>query len=101
MLLAGLEPCVIPVSILAIGNGGIVLLQARDDLGIEFVLQRLDGRQLPLLVSVFRLKVCQNLAVPPLVVAQPVIGVDALAIWRCDRMGVRRGHGSIAEGGRP
>ena len=93
MFLAGLETDVVPVTILAVGNGGIVLFQARDDLAVDLVLQRLRTGPELRVIGVFGAEVGENGRVAALIVAQPVIGVRAGAMRRRDAVRADGGDG--------
>jgi hypothetical protein len=95
VLLAGLESDVVPVAVLAIGNGRIVLFQARNDLGVDIVFQRFDGCEVLRMVGILCLEIRQNLGVGACVVAEPIVGVRALAVRRRHRMRADGGDGGL------
>src|SRR5471032_3155342 len=79
MFRARLISPVVPVAILVIGDAGIILLHAADDLSIEALLQRLRGRHAQLAVLILGRKVGQYFWIRALVIAHPVIRVLARA----------------------
>ena len=91
MFLARLEPGDIPVAVLEIRDARIVLFQACDDFGVQLLPERLGSGEGPLLVRVLGVQVGQHLGILPFIVPQPVIGVDPLAVRRCDGMGPNGG----------
>ena len=97
VLLAGLEPCVIPVAVLEVGHAGIVGFQARDDLGVEHLAQA--AFEVPFLVVILGLEIGPDPGISPLVVPHPVKGIHPHAMRRRDGMGshLRQGRGVGAE----
>ena len=57
-----------------------VLLHAADDFGVQPFLERQDCREPMLPIGVFRAQMGEHLRVLALVVAQPVVGIDAHAV---------------------
>ncbi len=86
VFLAGLEPAEVPEPAFAVGHAGVVLLDARDDLVVDLVLERRHMREHRLPVGIFRLEVPDDVGVLARIVTQPVILVDAIAKGRTDHV---------------
>jgi hypothetical protein len=63
VLPAGFESDVVPVAVLAVGNGGIVLFQACNDLGVYLVLERFDGCEVLRVVGILGAQIGQDFGV--------------------------------------
>ena len=91
MFLPRLESGGIPVAVLEVWDAGIVRFQAGDDFGVELVPERPGRRERPFLVRVLGVQVGQHLGILPLIVPQPIVRVDSLAVRRCDSVGPNSG----------
>jgi hypothetical protein len=80
MFLAGLETSDVPVAIPSVGNRGIILLEARDDLLVQRILQRLERRHAALAVGILRAQVLEHLGIRARIVPEPVIRIDTFAV---------------------
>ena len=80
VFIAGVEPAVIEISLVSIGDRRVVLADAGDDFRVESLFQRLQPAQHCGAVIVFRTQVREHGGLGARVVAQPVIVVATSAV---------------------
>ena len=92
ILLPGLEARVVEVVLVLVGDAGVVLLQATDELLLQLCHEPPIRSAHRLVVGVLSPEVPENVWPRARVVAEPVIGVDAASVRRCHLVGPSLGQ---------